>query len=91
MTRRTTTILSAATVCAALALASAALSGASRKFYNDDPIAREPSTQDASKVEPWDIDLFIDLALNLFGRPGDSTANVRAQSINTVDEVPDSS
>ena len=54
------------------------------------PIAREPETQDASKVAPWDIDLFVDLAINLFGRPGDSTADVRAQSINTIDEVPDS-
>jgi len=91
MTRRTTSVLSAATLCAALAVASAAPSGAGRKFYNDDPIAREPATQDASKVAPWDIDLFIDLSLNLFGRPGDSAANVRAQSINTIDEVPDSS
>src|SRR6187397_1200711 len=91
MTTRKTAILSAATLCAALAFASAAPSGAGRKFYNDDPIAREPATQDASKVAPWVIDLFIDLSLNLFGRPGDSAANVRAQSINTIDEVPDSS
>ena len=91
MTRRTTSLLSAATVCAALALAGAVASGAGRKFYGDDPIAREPATQDASKVAPWDIDLFIDLTLNLFGHPGDSAANVRARSINTVDEVPDSS
>jgi len=91
MTRRTTSLLSAATVCAALALAGAVASGAGRKFYGDDPIAREPATQDASTVAAWDIDLFIDLTLNLFGRPGDSTPNVRARSINTVDEVPDSS
>src|SRR6478609_8788485 len=91
MTSRISSRLGAATVCAALALASAAPSGAGRKFYNDDPIAREPATQDASKAAPWDIDLFIDLSLNLFGRPGDSTPDVRAQSINTIDEVPDSS
>jgi hypothetical protein len=91
MTSRTTSRLCAATVCAALALAGAAPSGAGRKFYNDDPIAREPATQDASKVAPWDIDLFIDLSLNLFGHPGDSTPDVRAQGINTIDEVPDSS
>ena len=34
--------------------------------------------------------MFIDLATNLFGRPGDSTPNVRARNINTIDEVPDS-
>ena len=33
----------------------------------------------------------IDLTVNLFGRPGDSTPNVRARNVNTVDEVPDSS
>jgi hypothetical protein len=52
--------------------------------------AREPETQDASRVEPWDIDLFVDLTTILFGRPGDDTPNVRAQNINTIDEVPDS-
>ena len=91
MTSRTTSRLCAAAVSAALALAGAAPSGAGRKFFNDDPIAREPATQDASKVAPWDIDLFFDLSLNLFGHPGDSTPDVRAQGINTIDEVPDSS
>ena len=41
--------------------------------------------------QEWDIDLFIDLAINLFGRPGDSTPDVRARNVNTIDEVPDSS
>jgi hypothetical protein len=61
-----------------------------RRFYDDDPIAREPETQDASKVEEWEIDLAIDLGTNLFGRPGDSAENVRAKNVNTIDEVPDS-
>ena len=47
---------------------------------------------DASGAQPWDIDLFYDLAYNLFvtGRraAGD---DVRAGNINTIDEVPDSS
>ena len=30
-------------------------------------------------------------ALNLFSRPGDPTPDVRAQNVNTIDEVPDSS
>ncbi len=74
-----------------LLMASISPSGNGRKFYDDDPIDREPETQDASGVQEWDIDLFYDLAENLFGRPGDSTPNVRARNINTIDEVPDSS
>ena len=64
---------------------------ATRQFYDDDPLAREPATQDASKVQAWEIDLFYDLALNLFTRPGDPAPDVRARNINTIDEVPDSS
>src|SRR4029453_3959032 len=65
-------------------------SGAGRKFYDDDPITREPETQDASRVQGREIGLMYDLAPNLFGRPGDSATNVRARNINTIDEVPDS-
>ena len=61
------------------------------KFYDDDPVSTEPDTQDASAIRHWEIDLAVDLASSLFMSPGDKTANVRAQSINTVDEVPDSS
>jgi hypothetical protein len=76
--------------CAALAAASVAVSTAPRMFYDDDPIAREPETQDASGVQERPIDLIFDLTMNLFGRPGDSAENVRAQNLNTIDEVPDS-
>jgi hypothetical protein len=61
------------------------------KFYADDPIAREPDTQDASKVQEWDLGLIADLTLNVFGKPGDPARGVRAQNISTIDEVPDSS
>ncbi len=60
-----------------------------RKFYIDDPITREPETQDASGAVPRNISLIYDLGLNLFARPGESEI-VRAQNINTIDEVPDS-
>jgi hypothetical protein len=60
-------------------------------FHIDDPLTREPETQDASRVQPWDIDLFIDLAINLFGQPGDNQTGVHAANVNTIDEVPDSS
>jgi hypothetical protein len=64
---------------------------AAQKFYNDDPITKEVDSQNASSVQPWDIDLVYDLAENLFSNPGDKTPNVRAQNVNTIDEVPDSS
>jgi hypothetical protein len=74
-----------------LLLATAAVFAAAgqRKFYPDDPITREPETKDASGATPKDVHLGYDLGLNLFGRPGDPRM-VRAQNINTIDEVPDS-
>ena len=88
MFRATTIGLAGAAV--AVLLAGAGPQGAAPRFFHDDPLTREPETQDASKVEPWDIDLAIDLATNLFSRPGDKTPDVRAQNVNTIDEVPDS-
>jgi len=71
-------------------LLSASPTEATKKFYDDDPLGREPATQDASAAEDWGIDLAWSLAINLFTQPGDPTPNVRAQDINTIDEVPDS-
>ena len=75
---------------AAVILQTDALRGAATKFYSDDPMQREPETQDASKVQEWEIDLFWDLAENLFGNPGARTPLVKARDVNTIDEVPDS-
>ena len=61
-----------------------------RKYYRDDPLATEPETQDAAKVVPWKIDLFYDLLLNQFAHPGDHESR-RAENVNTIGEVPDSS
>jgi len=80
-----------AAVGVALVAATVSTTSATRKFFDDDPITREPETQDASKAQGRDIDLVFDLAMNLFTRPGDSAADVRALNINTIDEVPDSS
>ena len=45
-------------VCASLLLsARIPLSGAGPRFYDDDPLTREPETQDASGVQPREIDL----------------------------------
>jgi hypothetical protein len=65
-------------------------SAATSRFLSDDPLTREPETQDAAGVKEWEIDLIIDLAINLFARPGDGATNVRAKNVNTIDEVPDS-
>jgi hypothetical protein len=91
-TNQTITRLAAAVVCAAGAatLFAAAASGQRPKFYSDDPIARVVDTQDASNVQPKSVNLIYDEARNLFGNPGDPDMNRRAMSINTIDEVPDS-
>ena len=78
-------------LCGALLVSGALVRGATVKFLSDDPLSREPDTQDASGVKEWEIDLTIDLAINLFGRPGDATTGQRARNVNTIDEVPDSS
>ncbi len=85
------TLALAVPAAAAIALASGAAGrAASPKFFPDDPIQSVPDSQDASKVEERDINLTYDTMENLFAWPGDSTPNVRAQNVNTVDEVPDS-
>src|SRR5262245_34005123 len=81
--------LVATTVAAALTVGVSR--AAAPKFYPDDPLQREPETQDASKAENSRIDLFADLLVNLFMKPGDVTPGVPAGNINTIDEVPDSS
>jgi hypothetical protein len=75
-----------------LGLAFTLLSGPAMaaKFFHDDPILTEPETQDASAASPWSIDLFYDLLLNQFTRPGLPPGD-RARNVNTIDEVPDSS
>ncbi len=60
------------------------------RFFSDDPLSREPETQDASGAKFRDVELAPDLLLNLFTRPGDAAPNVRAGNVNTIDEVPDS-
>ena len=77
-------------ICAVMIAGAIGASTAAPKFYDDDPLQREPETQDASGVQGRDINLVFDLTFNLFARPGDKAENVRAQNINTIDEVPDS-
>ena len=61
------------------------------RFYPDDPIAREPESQDASKAAPYDLGQIYELLYNLFVTSGYKPSGLRAKNINTIDEVPDSS
>ena len=61
------------------------------RFYPDDPIAREPESQDASKAQPFALGDLYEMTYNLFVTAGYKASGVRAQNINTIDEVPDSS
>jgi hypothetical protein len=74
---------------AALAVSPAFTAGP--RFYSDDPIAREPESRDAAGAATNEIDLFYEIAYNLFVVQGRPPSNTRAQNINTIDEVPDSS
>jgi hypothetical protein len=63
---------------------------AAPKFYPDDPIWRDPETQDASNVQGVEVSGQYDLIENSFLGAGDRTLK-RAENVNTVGEVPDSS
>src|SRR4030095_4248919 len=66
------------------------LSSATPHFYADDPIAREPESQDASKAQPYFRGSLFEMATNLFITADYKPSGVRAKNINTIDEVPDS-
>jgi hypothetical protein len=74
---------------AALAVSPAFTAGP--RFYSDDPIAREPEKGNAAGAATNEIDLFYEIAYNLFVVQGRPPSNTRALNINTIDEVPDSS
>ena len=81
----------AAFIVVAGALAATNVSGQQPRFYPDDPIARVPESQDASKAQRYEIEQMYEMVYNLFVEPGHQPSGVRAQNINTIDEVPDSS
>ena len=89
--RRLRLLAAIACVGACLVAEGLDLRGASRKFFDDDPLLAEPDPHDASKVKPSRVGYAFDMYDNLFGEPGDRAENVRARNLNTVDEVPDSS
>jgi hypothetical protein len=60
------------------------------RFYRDDPIWRDPESQDASRIRPSELSKIYDAAENSFFGAGEHV-DTRALNINTIDEVPDSS
>jgi hypothetical protein len=70
---------------------SSAVSTARPKFYRDDPLLREPESQDAQKAERSDIGDLYEMMYNLFVNPRYKPSGTRARNLNTIDEVPDSS
>ena len=77
-------------VLALLGLGAQAVSTKGPHFYADDPIAREPESQDASKTQPYDIGSIYEIVTNLFVTSGYKPSGLRAKNLNTIDEVPDS-
>ncbi len=75
----------------AIALFTTVASTQGPRFYPDDPIAREPESQDASKAAPYEESQMYELVYNLFVTSGHQPSGLRAKNLNTIDEVPDSS
>jgi hypothetical protein len=81
----------ASSLVVALVLFAGVVSTRTPRFYEDDPIAREPESQDASNVQPHFVQQLYEQIYDLFVVSGDKPSGTRAQNINTIDEVPDSS
>src|SRR4051812_37945426 len=75
---------------AALVACARAVSTNGLHFYTDDPIAREPESQDASKAQSYQIGSLYEMTNNLFITAGYKPSGTRAKNISTIDEVPDS-
>jgi hypothetical protein len=75
----------------AVALFATVASTQGPRFYPDDPIARVPESQDASKAALHEPSQMYELTYNLFVNSGYKPSGLRAKNINTIDEVPDSS
>src|ERR1700756_4219100 len=74
---------------AVLAASGGLIRSASPKFFADDPLWKEPITQDVKAATRYEPDLVYQTAVNLFTKTGDPVYGQRARNVNTVDEVPD--
>jgi len=86
----TRTIAAVMTSVAVAAALSALGSAAAPKFFDDDPVWVEHDTENAAGITPLEVDLVTDLAYNMVSG-SNHNAPVRAQNVNSIDEVPDSS
>ncbi len=77
-------------VLAAVLVLAGGVSTQRQRFYPDDPITREPDSQDPSGATPYDIKSIYEMTYNLFVTSDHKPTGLRAKSINTIDEVPDS-
>ncbi len=89
MSTKTLTFITVLSITAIAGFGS--VSATSPRFYRDDPIVREHDLQDARHAAPSYLDLMYELTYNLFALPRHKPAGIRAQNVNTIDEVPDSS
>ena len=78
-------------VSMALICGLSSVTATSPRFYRDDPLLRDPEPQDAAGAALSELDLMYELTYNLFALSGRKPAGVRAQNVNTIDELPDSS
>ena len=78
--RRARLTLLAAVACAALAPTSL---DAAPRFYRDDPIAREPESQDASQAQPYDIESTVRDDLQPVRHVGSQAVRQRARRTST--------
>jgi hypothetical protein len=86
---RTAVQLATTAVALSLVLSSGGRAAAP-KFYPDDPIARDPETQNASAITPIPVSEQYDFVENSFLGAGERV-DKHAVNTNTIDEVPDSS
>ena len=55
-----------------------------QRFYSDDPISREPESQDASRVAEHDIKSIYEMTYNLFVTRDHVPSGERAKNVNTI-------
>ena len=84
-------VFASLTFAAATLALGAVVTTTTPRFYTDDPIARDPDSQDASVAGRSEIPDLYEMAINLFDNPGYKPSGLRARNVNTIDEVPDSS
>jgi hypothetical protein len=66
--------------------------GGARKFYDDDPMEKEPTPVNVEQPKPRKLNEYYDFFTHTFGEPGERNrpgAPIAAGGVNTLGEVPD--